>query len=546
MEYALDQVRGKILSASEASQNGVYTCPRPGCGGRVYFASGVIQRPHFRHCPGEGTAACDEYLPDQGAPADDQAVTDVAAVEDDEQKLGISLTQLDGVWGLGLRLPCIPHAELGDAPLVDLLQAYIDIFSGTIKQRSVSAIELKPGDRTVTVDVGLSSNPYRTSASGKWPSNVKTARWTQDCRGLNRQGTLFRQRLGEWARLGEGTGVRACESLMLLADQSSFIPETLETNFSGRIFDAHTKWIVNEIRLPPTISPAIEKWLDDLGHRLLPRQWDISAITPPRAYSETGHHTYWVTDRALFRIDPPGPSNSTTIVFEYGSNASIINVPANPDSYSVACFVNKTVGTSRVSIASDRSIAAVLNFVDRPSPTFVCQQLNQNPRLRVSIGSLELVAWKRESFELANGLYDSSTVKVDLGYESVRAQLKFWILGRLYTRQGLSSNEVARTLIEVLETASRIEIDAQNLGSIAINLKRVAELGQSQAHQIDRLTWYQEVMTSSSVSPERRTPALIGLPKSLDCRRTKFVESSALVRARIAQRLRGRSRRDKQ
>jgi hypothetical protein len=262
----------------------------------------------------------------------------------------------------------------------------------------------------------------------------------------------------------------------------------------------------------------------------------MSAITPPRAFSETGHHTYWTTDRALFRLDPPNPSTATTLVFESGSNASMINVPPNLDFFSLACFASKVAGTSRVSIASDRSTAADLNFIERPSPTFVCQQLNQTPRLCVSIGSFELVAWKQECFELPNGMYGSSSIKVDLAYESVRAQLKFWNHGLLHTRRGLSSNEVAQTLLEVLETASRIEIDAQNVGSLAINLKRVAAPSLSHSHQTDRLTWYQEVLTSRSVPPERATPVLIGLPKSLNCRRTKFVESSALVRARIAQR----------
>ncbi len=107
MDRARDLTNGEIVAAEEASRERPYVCRRPGCGGRVYLPHVAIQRPHFRHRPGEGTPACEEYVASSGSSGEPVAPI-VAAVEDVPTALGLILDQFDGEWRVGLRLPEIP------------------------------------------------------------------------------------------------------------------------------------------------------------------------------------------------------------------------------------------------------------------------------------------------------------------------------------------------------------------------------------------------------------------------------------------------------
>src|SRR4051812_33842272 len=114
MDHAKELQSGKIVAATHASSWRSYACPRPDCRGRVYLAKGAIQRPHFRHYPGEGTDACEEYFPGSGSDTEPVRQQRTAAVEEEPAALGLVLSELDRQWTLDLRLPEISSEEFGD------------------------------------------------------------------------------------------------------------------------------------------------------------------------------------------------------------------------------------------------------------------------------------------------------------------------------------------------------------------------------------------------------------------------------------------------
>lgn len=535
VDYARDLRSGKIVSASEASPINTYVCPRPGCGGKVFLPDVVKQRPHFRHLRGEGTPACDEYFP--GLDSDlGNKVTVVVAVEQDTAKLGMSLTQHDGRWGLGLRLPEIPSVELGTLSLTELLSAYVDVYRGTERVLRVSALDLRPGVGATTVDVEPSQEAFRTEPVGNWQPSIRKTHWIQECRGLDKNGNLFRHRLGEWTRLLAGSGVYHGESLMLIADERFILPEGLEYEPHAKLFHRGIKWIVREIRLPDVAMSSVELWLNRLGHKIVPRQWTASFYTLPRSYSEEGIPTFWTGDSTVIKLEAPKPEDFVTVTFQEGSNSSIANVCPSTDRVAFAGAVVRNVGLTRLLLSSDRKASLDIEFAERPSLSSVRELLSQTRRLRIKIGQHLLEAWQGESFKIPNTRPDLSDVVVDLGHENIRARLTIWEAGKRHVKQGLSCNEVAIAILEVLESADRIDIDAQNMGRISITPIRIQNLKTADKRSTNRLIWYDQITTFQESKSKRVTPATLELPRRTRHLVVRMLTPATLVRSRIAMR----------
>ncbi len=131
MEYATELISRQIVAATRATKYSVYECPRPGCRGRVYLAEGAIQRAHFRHYPGEGTSACDEYVPGSGTVGGLTSRIPEVLVEDSPEELGLIFEHIEHQLGLLLRLPDVPNDELGIAPLASLSDGFVEVFAGS-------------------------------------------------------------------------------------------------------------------------------------------------------------------------------------------------------------------------------------------------------------------------------------------------------------------------------------------------------------------------------------------------------------------------------
>ena len=534
MDYARDRETGKIIAAEKATRSRSYVCPRPNCGGRVHLPNVSLQRPHFRHYPGEGTPACDEYFPGDGH-GEEKVSGAVAAVEDDPNELGLVLTQLDNLWGIGLRLPEIPNEELGDESLSALLAAHVDIYSGTGSPLRVSAIDLRPGVGVARVEVKPSCQMFRSQPVGVWPETIQRDRWQLEAYGLEVKGVLFRLRLGEWTRLIEGSGVRLGETVLVLAD-AGYVPP-VRTALLQRLAGEETQWCIWEVQLPNEPHDRVVAWLESLGHSLSPRSWCVDLVTPARRYSEGGVPFFWVKDSPVLALEAPQPSDSAMVELQAGTNSYLDHVRAARNGSAHVDIRRHDIGLARLTVGGDRGTSIYIGFERPPSTNSLGEQLARTPRLRIRVGMRKLEAWSGVDHYIPVPRRQQLDVQVNCGVDTARARVTVWERGMQRIRRGLDARGVERAISESLATASRIEIDAHNLGRLVLLPMRVKDITAQRQGPHSRLAWWDEIVGNASQGDPSAVPTVVGSPGSRVVA-VRSADAAALVRARLSLRRR--------
>jgi hypothetical protein len=530
MDYARDLQTGKIVAAGDASRRRSYACPRPGCMGRVYLPNVHKQRPHFRHNPGEGTSECDLYFPGSGErPLYAQPEV---AVEEEASELGLIVAQLDGVWTLGLRLPEIPSDEIGAAPLATLRGSYVDVFEGEARIRRVNALELRPGVGTAKVEVPPALQPYRTSATGSWHRSINISRWTLKSRGLDARGTLFRLRRGEWTRLVSQSGVHAGERLLLLSDERCAIPESVSPELLGTITFARIFWKIWEIHIPEGVSENAVRWLAQLGHTVVPKPWAIDFVSIPRSYSEDGDPVWWIGDDILVRAEVPTGHDSVMVSHWSASNSHSAQLAVTNDRFAFGVLRATHIGSSRLGVAGVPSTDIRVEVIAQPDLDELSRMLALTPRLRVTCDQNTLEAWIGRSHLIMTEPRRNPAVRIATGLNKARVQIQVELDGKLRTYRALDSEHAARLTSEMLVSASRIEVDAENLGRIELIPSHSPRL-KDKPQTLRRMSWADYVHVFASKAANSSTPALLAIPKDSNSFLVGRLNGQALIRNRI-------------
>lgn len=539
MQHATDLHTGKVVAAENAHWWRAYVCPRPGCGGQVYLPRVFSkQSPHFRHYPGEGTKECDEYYPNSGG-GGSNVVPIVARIEDDPAELGLLLVQVDERWALGIRLPEIPDAQLGVSSLKELRDAFVEISAGPEFSTRVSALDLRPGIGIARVDIAPSIRTFCTQATGAWPTFIDKSIWKLECRGLDRKGSLFRLRGGEWTRLFAGSGVYPEETLLLIADAQLALPESIASIRHAQIPGHPDDWAIWEICITDQPSHAERAWLAGLGHGLIPRPWRVELVTPPRTIGDHGDPVFWIGDTAMLLVHAPHDAAQAQATYKFGTNCygSAITISENRQTY--VALELRQLGSTWFSVSGERTAAIELSVRSRPSDSKSRKALAQVPRLRIWIGDLALESWQNPTNEvpLAHNLLPD--VRVDLGTECARAQARAWVRGKQRISSGLDGLGTAKFIQEFLSAASRIEIDAGNFGKLALVPLLATNSAIKGAHDSHRLRLYDRVLQSASrpAGPLHESDAATQF-------RSTHISNAALVRGRLAQRRRPKTGED--
>jgi hypothetical protein len=531
VEYARDSRDKRIVSAKSASRRRFYTCPRPGCGGRVYLPSVSKQRPHFRHFPGEGTPECDQYYPGAGG-AQGQAPT-VLAVEESPTELGLLLVEHDGRWGLTLRLPEIPSVELGFTSLSILRSAHVKICAGTEQISRVSALDLRPGVKATHVNVVPTLQPFRTEPVGTWPSTIDKGHWNLESREIDAKGTLFRLRRGEWTRLLPNSGVVLGETLLILLEERCAIPSSVVTFPHARLAGGGLNWAIVEARIPNVAEARLTAWLELLGHEIVPRPWTVELATPPRMQTEMGKPIFWTGDAPVLALSAPQSGAETMIEIRAGSNSHCESVRASDSSMTYLAIKSQEDGLSRLGVNAEQTANVDVAFVHRPTGAELLSVLKQTARVHVWIGAQLLEAWQGTTHKVHVDPRKPEDVRLDLGHEKARVRITVWEEGKQRSWGGLDARNASKILEAALLTASLIELEAENLGRVEI-VPSIVSAQQSLAPVApERLAWHDYVMGMSSRLEEPKTPVLLRQLRGVTALVSRDVGPVTLIRARL-------------
>lgn len=421
--------------------------------------------------------------------------------------------------------------------LSSLRQARVDVSIGATVVSRISAIELRHGVGAARVLVCPTTQHYLASTTGTWPRSIDKRRWQLVARGVEAKGTLFRLRRGEWTRLRRGADVYPSEELVVLGVRSPMVPIVSEfrSHFAvgGNLF-----WTYWQVRVPEQPTSAVVDWLYSLGHALARKPWSVKLVTPPRALDEDGMPTFWVGDVPILSVHASEVDEPVLVRAEFDSTVARVDGTANGGD-AFAAIQSESAGTMHFTAGTASDTVSVA-FVQPPDHAALLEQLKNTPRVRVWVDELVIDAWGNSNSKvLLNRL--PPTVRVDLGADDVRVSVTVWEHGRQRTSRALNAEGAQRVIDYALPTASRIELEANNLGRVVLVPTRDAVEQGGQLSNSDRLAWFDHATSLSSGPAQHLTTTLLGRPGASASLVVRRVSASALVRSRIVLRRRDRT-----
>lgn len=537
MEYGRVKRSGSLVRAADAVRGASYVCPT--CGLPLELRRGEDLE-YFAHWRGlEDTRDCEFFAPgagESGRPqgADDAIVLVDPSVEDDPAELGLILDQLDGEWRVGLRLPEIPHDELGgEVSLNELRRARVEVSAGDVAVSRISGLDLRPGVGAARVQVPPSVRDYQARVAGPWPPAIDTRRWQLQSRGLEVKGTLFRLRSGEWTRLLMNSRVHSGERLLVLAETGWARPESLVAEKHAQISSGGLTWIIWEIRLPDEPVDSATAWLARIGHRFVQKPWSVELAAPPRMLDERGEPLFWVGDSPVLTLEAPQGGAEATVSVEVGTDSVNASVTAPASRRIHVAIPGQRAELARIGVFTERKATLTIGFVEPPSRESLLEALAKTARLRVWLGHQVVEAWHEPSCRVPVGSLAVQGVLVDLGLDGARVRVTVWERDKQRSRPGLDARSAARAIESSLSTASRIELDAENFGRVEIVPQRVTVEPPRNVGSGGRLSWYDHLASMSPRASEHTVATVIGQPRAAMSLIVRRVGPSALIRARL-------------
>lgn len=459
---------GKRVDAADAHGDREYFCCD--CGKQVYrVATGGTQLPHFRHVPNEASRSCPHYV--LGS-AGNSAPRSTAAVEDAANEPGLGTELLpDGGWSLFVRVPEIPLREMSGTTLPALASARVRLRAGGNEVGRISALDLRPGVGIGRASVAPSSAVYQLTPEGTWPSSIALQRWRAFARGLDRRGSVFRLRRGEWLRIRESSTVEWGEQLVLVAESTIPSPQSCGARVLGEASYAGVTWTARQISLPRTADADVSDWFARVRVEVTERAWSVSLSTVPAEFDETGVPAYSTNETIVCSLGSPF-GDTTTFAYVRRDNEQL-TTPVAADAAS-RCYVKcSSLDVGRYSLAVGDALAAKQVFTVRPPPEAgeLRAAILAAPRLVVKCGDVTLEGWGATA-QVGDDL-DPATVEVATTYGELDARLAVgWSDGH-HEHHVLDETlaEATRRLRRILSgTIAWIRLDAGALGSVVVTV----------------------------------------------------------------------------
>jgi hypothetical protein len=258
--------------------------------------------------------------------------------------------------------------------------------------------------------------------------------------------------------------------------------------------------------------------------------------------AESSKPVFWTGDGPVLALGAPQAGDETMIEIREGSNSHSESVRTLDSMITYLAIRSQEEGLSRLAVNAERTANIEVVFTHRPTSAELLSMLKQTARLHVRIGAQVLEAWQGSTHEVRVDPRKPQDVRVDLGHEKARARITVWDRAKRRAWRGLDARNAAKIIEEALSTASRIELEADNLGRVEI-VPLILSAENSRAHVATRrLDWHNHVMSMSSRPGAPKTPVLLKQPLGITSLVSRDVGAVTLVRARLELRRRRESR----
>ncbi len=397
----------------------------------------------------------------------------------------------------------------------------------------ISALDLRPGVGAARVQVPPTAQEYRSCPVGSWPHTVDKLRWDLRSRGLEVRGTLFRFRGGEWTRLLAASGVHFGERLIVLAEARLPPPDSIVAQRHAEISGGGLCWIILEVLLPAERLEKVTAWLGRLGHEIVHRPWSVEFATPPRDFDGSGKPTFWVGDLVVLALEAPQGGARATFSVRLDTNAYSTSVIVPESRRLHVAIKSLDAKQARIGVTAERNVTIDVAFVERPSPQSLLKTLAATRCLRASLGDQVIEAWRTPTCKVSVDAHALPEVRVDPGFDNARARVTVWERGKQRSIRSLDARNIARVIEAALPAASRIEVDADNLGRLEIVPTRAAATNRK-TPESDRLAWHDHVVSLSPPTEGRATPTILQQPRGQTSLAVRCVGPATLLRSRQA------------
>lgn len=450
MERAYDLLTDRYVSAHDAAPHPGYLCPC--CCGRVHLRPGKVKIPHFAHNQGEGRADCEEYRP--GSAAYNSHYAPVGG-----SPLFVHVDFESGEWTLHLELPPLtPHESRRSAPSM-LRSGGIEVHHKGSAPRHVAASVLWPGTGQNAITVPPSRRDIEVKITGKWPTGIKATRWQQTLRGLPPHGMLFvPYRGGSYRRYEWTTPIHWGDRIVFVGTPQARPPQQLRPSPLKSKSTDGTDWSAWLITLPHQANGPFSTWLARFGITVEERRSRTRIVTPAVEYGPDGIPHFYL-DELLVVIPSP---QATAMVAESHVTISATRLrrreSAPPTAYAVSALEAGTLHI-RTDAKQDTVRAEIVNEPSVPMDDFT-------PVWSVLYGETRLHPFTT---------YQGGSRTVEIKVVSELPRLAYYLTAQSLTGpemryHSVSALDVAEWVTTQLPHASRLTIDAGNLGYVRIYL----------------------------------------------------------------------------
>jgi hypothetical protein len=500
MRYAVDVRTGKEVEASSRLpySDHFYRCPV--CKARVFLRAGQWREPYFAHAQGEVEPDCELYFPGTYSGSFEPS-RPRREVEDTAIEPGLCISTTEP-WGLSLRIPEIPAAELGKSSLFSLVNGYVDVFAGIQRVNRICAIDLKPGVGSAQVEVPPTSDNYELRPEGDWPQEVEFQRWSAKSRGLNSDGTLFRLQHGEWVRLRERSAVEWGETLFMVAQRQSRPPMTCQPKPLRYDLGNETKWAAWQLELPDTSIKEVEDWLDHIGYIATLPSGRIQLVSPSLEGARAEVPKFTVRLPFVVTVSMPNPVPHPVLKLSDQVNTHQFPIKSPQDhliTYVAVTAAHRGQYTIFLNDEPDQPIQ--FEAVEQVPMTDLGHLHLDLPRLQVQVGDTTFPAWAHaKKIVLPSSALAMPQIDVGFGQLAIDLPITVSWESRAYNghSKGLSKRGAAHAISDLLTRGEslKITVDAGALGRVELHFL-TSDTGEK-CSPPDRVTrWLTGALTNS-------------------------------------------------